>query len=206
MHPFHHHLVKVSLDEIMPTQATVGYQEVLLKRKEWASLNAKKRAELIESHWFPSVIGPANQYYIVDHHHLGLALHQEGQKTVLLTVLKDLSWLDLQTFWKVMEFSQWVHPYDENGNRVEYQALPKMVSDLKDDPYRSLAGLARNQGAYAKENTPFAEFMWADYFRLHIKLKTIENSMEKAIQNALDIAKKSEASYLPGWSGNKEEK
>ncbi len=206
MHPVHHHLVKVSLDEILPTQATVGYQEVHLKRKEWASLNPKKRADLIDSHWFPSVIGPGNKYYIVDHHHLGLALHQEGQKSVMLTVLKDLSWLDIQTFWKVMEFSQWVHPYDGEGNRLEYQALPKMVADLKDDPYRSLAGLARNQGAYAKQNTPFAEFMWADYFRLHIKLKTIESSMEKAIQTALDLAKKTEASYLPGWAGVKEEK
>lgn len=206
MHPLHHHLVKVPLDEILPTQVAVGYQEVHLKRQEWASLTTKKKAELIDSHWFPSIIGPEKKYYIIDHHHLGLALYQEGQKNVLLTVLKDLSWLDEQTFWKVMEFSQWVHPYDEHGNRLEYQALPKKVSELKDDPYRSLAGLARNQGAYAKENTPFAEFMWADYFRLHIKLKTIENSMAKAVEQALDLAKNPTASYLPGWSGSKEEK
>lgn len=206
MHPVHHHLVKIALDEIKPTQATVGYQEVIAKRKEWNDLTQKKRAELIDSHWFPSIIGPNKQYYIVDHHHLGLALHQEGQQTVLLTVLKDLSWLDLEIFWKVMEFSQWVHPYDAKGNRLDYQSLPKHVSELKDDPYRSLAGLARNKGAYAKEDTPFAEFMWADYFRLHIKAKTIKESMDKAIELALDCAKKTEASYLPGWSGLKEEK
>ncbi|WP_108648293.1 ParB-like protein [Polynucleobacter rarus] len=206
MHPVHHHLVKIALDEIKPTQATVGYQEVIAKRKEWADLTEKKRAGLIDTHWFPSIIGPNKQYYIVDHHHLGLALHQEGQQTVLLTVLKDLSWLDLEIFWKVMEFSQWVHPYDAKGNRLDYQSLPKHVSELKDDPYRSLAGLARNKGAYAKEDTPFAEFMWADYFRLHIKAKTIKESMDKAIVLALDCAKKTEASYLPGWSGLKEEK
>ena len=105
-----------------------------------------------------------------------------------------------------MECSQWVHPYDAKGNRLDYQSLPKHVSELKDDPYRSLAGLARNKGAYAKEDTPFAEFMWADYFRLHIKAKTIKESMDKAIELALDCAKKTEASYLPGWSGLKEEK
>jgi hypothetical protein len=206
MHPVHHHIIKVDLDEIKPTQATVGYQEVIAKRKEWADLTEKKRAGLIDTHWFPSVLGPDKQYYIVDHHHLGLALHQEGQKTVLLTVLKDLSWLDLEIFWKVMEFSQWVHPYDAKGNRVDYDELPKHVSELKDDPFRSLAGLARNSGAYAKEDIPFAEFMWADYFRLHIKVKTIQESMENAIQLALDFAKKTEASYLPGWSGSKEAK
>lgn len=30
-------------------------------------------------------------YVEVDHHHLGMALHKEGQKTAQLTVLKDLS-------------------------------------------------------------------------------------------------------------------
>ena len=206
MSPVHHHVVKIALDEIKPTQATVGYQEVIAKRIEWGELTEKQRAGLIDTHWFPSIIGPDYQYYIVDHHHLGLALHQEGQKTVLLTVLKDLSWLDLEIFWKVMEFSQWVHPYNAKGKRMDYEKLPKHVSELKDDPYRSLAGLARNRGAYAKEDTPFAEFMWADYFRLQIKIKTIEDSMEKAIGLALDLAKKTEASYLPGWSGAKEAK
>ncbi len=206
MHPVHHHVVKIALDEIKPTQAAVGYQEVIAKRKEWADLTEKKRAGLIDTHWFPSVIGPNQQYYIVDHHHLGLALHQEGQKNVLLTVLKDLSWLDLEVFWKVMEFSQWVHPYNAKGKRLDYDELPNHVSELKDDPYRSLAGLARNRGAYAKEDTPFAEFMWADYFRLNIKIKTIKESMENAIQLALDFSKKTEASYLPGWSGSKEAK
>jgi hypothetical protein len=92
MHPEHHHVIKTSLNNIRPTQAVVGYQEVKLKRKEWAELSDQKRDELIDSHWFPSVIGPENKYYIVDHHHLGLALHEENQETVLLTVLKDLSW------------------------------------------------------------------------------------------------------------------
>lgn len=204
MHPEHHHVIKIALNKLRPTQAVVGYQEVKLKRKEWATLSDKKREELIDSHWFPSVIGPENRYYIVDHHHLGLALHEEKQEMVLLTVLKDLSWLDMDTFWKVMEFSQWVHPYDEKGNRISYSNLPTAIADLKDDPYRSLAGLSRNKGAYAKTQTPFAEFLWADYFRLHIPPKTIHESFEEAIDSAIHLAKKVQASYLPGWSGSKE--
>lgn len=202
MQAVHHHVIKVSLDEILPTQVAVGYSEVKLKRKEWENLSANKKEDLVDSHWFPSIIGPSQKYYIVDHHHLGLALHEEGQKKVLLTVLKDLSWLDMETFWKVMEFSQWVHPYDENGKRIAYSDIPLHISQLKDDPYRSLAGLARNHGAYAKETTPFTEFMWADYYRLHIKKSLILESMDQAIQMACEISKKSEASYLPGWSGS----
>src|SRR5436305_4773273 len=30
-----------------------------------------------------------------------------------------------------------------------------------DDPYRSLAGEVRRAGGYAKEATPFSEFLWA---------------------------------------------
>jgi hypothetical protein len=74
----------------------------------------------------------------------------------------------------------------------------------KTTPDRSLAGLSRNKGAYAKTQTPFAEFLWADYFRLHIPVKEIHASLDESIDIALKLAKKSQASYLPGWSGNKE--
>lgn len=201
MSTLHHHVVKVNLDEILPTQTSVGYIEVANKRNEWASLTKIKRQELIGSHWFPSVIGPDNRYYIVDHHHLGLALHQEGHKNVLLTVLKDLSMLDLDNFWKVMSFSSWVYPYNNHGKRIKFSDIPQHISELADDPYRSLAGLSRDRGAYAKSTTPFTEFMWADYYRPLIKKKQIVSSTDGAIKKALEVAKLPAASYLPGWVG-----
>lgn len=197
----HHHLVKIDLAKLKPTQMTIGYAEVAKKRDEWRKLGKRKGQELIETHWFPSVLGPDGDYFIVDHHHLGMALHEENQKTVFLTVLKDLSWLNKDVFWKVMEFHQWVHPYDELGVRQEFKNLPKRVADLKDDPYRSLAGLTRESGGYAKDLTPFTEFMWADYFRQKIPLKLIKKSMEIAVAESLVLAKLEEASYLPGWIG-----
>lgn len=197
----HHHLIKTQLNQLKPTQMTIGYLEVAKKRAEWQALGKKASQELIKSHWFPSVLGPEGHYFIVDHHHLGMALHEEGQSTVFLTVLKDLSWLDWDSFWKVMEFHQWVHPYDEKGQRQEFKRLPKSVDELKDDPYRSLAGLAREAGAYAKELTPFNEFLWADYFRIRIPLKLLKKSMDQALTEALALAQLKEASYLPGWIG-----
>ena len=93
MTPLHHHIVQAKLADLIPTQGAIGYVEVDQKRAEWQRLSKKLRQALIARHWFPSVIGPEGRYYIVDHHHLGMALHKEGQKTAQLTVLKDLSWL-----------------------------------------------------------------------------------------------------------------
>jgi hypothetical protein len=200
MHPFHHHVIKANLNEIKPTQVSIGYVEVIKKRAEWRKLSKKQRTALLEEHWFPSIIGPKSQYYIIDHHHLGMALHQERQVAVNLTVLKDLSWLDKDTFWRVMEFHQWVHPYDERGQRVAFTDIPSSVAKLRDDPYRSLAGLVRDEGGFAKDLTPFSEFLWADFFRTKISKKTMSN-LNEALASALKFAKTKEASYLPGWAG-----
>ena len=200
MHPLHHHVIKANLNEIRPTQVSIGYVEVIKKRAEWRELTKKQKSTLLDEHWFPSIIGPKSQYYIIDHHHLGMALHQERQVEVNLTVLKDLSWLDKNTFWRVMEFHQWVHPYDERGQRVAFNDIPNSVAKLRDDPYRSLAGLVRDEGGFAKDLTPFSEFLWADFFRTKISKKAISN-LNEALTSAVKFAKTKEASYLPGWAG-----
>ena len=199
MKPLHHHLLRVELDKLLPTQASIGLNEVAQKRLEWQSLSKKKFKEVIDQHWFPSIFGPEGRYYIVDHHHLGMALHLEGQKDVYLTVLKDLSWLENSSFWKVMEFYQWVHPYDNRGRRISFDKLPKKISDLQDDPFRSLTALIRNKGAFAKDLTPFNEFLWADFLRIRIKSSLLKRDLNEAIDIACRYAKSKEASYLPGW-------
>ena len=200
MHPLHHHVITIDLAKIRPTQVSIGYEEVKKKRKEWQELSNKDRKVLLNSHWFPSILGPRGEYFIIDHHHLGMALHLENQSSVNLTVLKDFSLLNLDTFWRVMEFHQWVHPFDESGNRVSFSKIPTTVSKLRDDPYRSLAGLAREHGAFAKDLTPYSEFLWADFFRTRIPKKKLLK-WDLAIESAVQCAKTQEASYLPGWVG-----
>lgn len=194
-------LVHGKLSELHPTQITVGKAEVLLKRKSWEGLGKKERSGMLESHWFPTVIGPNDQHYIVDHHHFGLALLEEGVKKVWLMVLKDLSWLDQGTFWNVMNHHQWVHPYDSDGAPRDFDAIPRHIEKLQDDPYRSLAGEVRCAGGYAKDVTPFSEFLWADFFRPRIAVDRIENQFHKAVTKGIKLARTQEARYLPGWSG-----
>ena len=197
----HHRLVDVDLAKLRPTQITAGFAEIAQKRAEWARLAGKARHRLLESHWFPAVLGPRDRYHIVDHHHLGLALMQEGVERVRVMVTADLSYLVPAIFWRVMEEHDWAHPFDRNGLRRDFDAIPTRISQLVDDPYRSLAGFLREAGGYAKDTAPFAEFLWADYLRQHIGAAQISKSMDIALREALGLAKSPLARYLPGWSG-----
>ena len=149
----------------------------------------------------PAVLGPKGRYFLVDHHHLALALHEAGQPNVLVTVIADLSALPKASFWTYMDNRAWCHPYDAEGRRREFDAIPKTVSQLADDPYRSLAGELRRAGGFAKDTTPFSEFLWADFLRSRVRAKQIKDRFSAALEKALSLAKSEEAGYLPGWCG-----
>ncbi|GAB3790648.1 ParB-like protein [Dyella agri] len=195
-----HPLLSVSPAKLRPTQMTVGRAEVVDKRAEWEKLGKKKRKELLAEHWFPGVLGPQNQIFIVDHHHLGLALLEEKVKQVPVMIQRDFSWLEPAVFWRTMEFNRWAHPYDARGERQAYEAIPAGLGALTDDPYRTLAARVRMAGGYSKDATPYAEFLWADYYRHHLKLKG-GRVTAKQLQQALLLAHSHDTAYLPGWSG-----
>jgi hypothetical protein len=127
-------------------------------------------------------------------------LHDDGVKEVAVTDIANLSKLDQDSFWYVMENRDWTHPFVD-GRRRPYSDLPKSVDKLIDDPFRSLAGELRRAGGFAKDTTPFSEFLWADFLRRRVKRETVEADFEHALEKALELAKGEEASYLPGWCG-----
>ena len=186
---------------LRPTQMTVGMREVKEKRRRWREHKPKKRAELVGRHMIPVVKGPSDRYYVIDHHHLALALHDEGVENVLISVIADLSMVDRSSFWVVMDNHRWVHPYDASGERQPFSHIPEKVSKLKDDPFRSVAGELRRLGGYAKDTTPFSEFLWADFLRRRLSQKLIRDDFSKAMERAMDFAKSQNAIYLPGWCG-----
>jgi hypothetical protein len=187
---------------LRPTQMTVGMREVKEKRKRFREHQSKKKqAELIGRHMIPVVLGPDKHYYVVDHHHLARALHDEGIKDILVTVIGDLGMVDRDDFWGVMDNKRWVYPYDAKGERRHFKDIPKNVGDLKDDPFRSLAGELRRAGGFAKDTTPFSEFLWADFLRRRMSRKNVDGNFTKAVEKALALAKSKDAIYLPGWCG-----
>src|SRR4051794_16233357 len=199
-------LKPVPIQSLRPTQMTVGMREVKEKRERWREHKSKKKqGELLGSHMIPVVLGPDERYYVVDHHHLARALHDEGVKDVLVTLIGDLSMVQRDDFWGVMDNKRWVYPYDAKGDRRHFRDLPKSVNDLKDDPSRSLAGELRRAGGFAKDTTPFSEFLWADFLRRRLDRKEVETHFDRALDQAMKLAKSHDADFLPGWCGPTED-
>src|SRR5438445_9511471 len=120
----------VSISALRPTQITVGMREVEEKRRHWRKHDDDKKGEYLGQHMIPVILGPKQRPYVIDHHHLSRALLDEGEKHVLVTVVADLKALEPDAFWIVLDHRGWVHPYDEDGQRRAFRAIPKSVGDL----------------------------------------------------------------------------
>jgi hypothetical protein len=189
------------IKELRPTQITVGMREVKEKRKRWREQSPKKGADFLGRHMIPVVLGPKERHYVIDHHHLARALHDEGVNNIDVTVVANLSKLEPNAFWFVLDNRNLMHPFDDKGVRRSHTDIPKSVSELIDDPFRSLAGELRRAGGFAKDTTPFSEFLWADFLRRRIKRKAVEDNFDHALEKALQLATTADANYLPGWCG-----
>jgi hypothetical protein len=66
----------------------------------------------------PVIVGPKDQHYIIDHHHLTRALYEEGVEKALVTVVANLKRLERDAFWFVLDNRNWVHPFDAAGIRI----------------------------------------------------------------------------------------
>ena len=185
--------------DLRPTQMTLGMGEVARKRSAWKMQGGKTLSEFLGHHMVPVVVGPGGRRFLIDHHHLARALHDEGIDSVFVSIVADFRKLDANVFWNIMDFHGWTHPYDGKGRRRDYADLPKTVADMEDDPYRSLAGELRYVGGFAKDATPFSEFVWADFLRRRIKPKELRKDLAAATDKALALAKSEDANYLPGW-------
>lgn len=192
----------VAISELRPTQITVGMHEVKQKRERWRKLSADQEGSYLGKHMAPTVIGPKGRHYLIDNHHLARAMWDEHVADVLVTVQADLSRLSKAAFWRFLDNRALCHPYNADGERVSFDEIPTSVAKLKDDPYRSLAGNLRHVGGYAKDMTPFSEFLWADFLRPRIKHRAIEADFDASLEKALKLAKSQDADFLPGWCGS----
>lgn len=191
----------VILNDLRPTQMTVGLLEVERKRQGWRARVASDGPEFLGTHMIPVVIGPKQVPWMIDNHHLARALYDEGVKHVLVSIVARLDRLDPKAFLTFMDNRNWLHPFDAKGLRKNYNDIPRKLSKMADDPYRSIAGAVRRAGGYAKDLTPYSEFLWADFFRHRIDAKLIERDFDKAVTKALALSHEQKANHLPGWCG-----
>jgi hypothetical protein len=194
--------MKVHVDDLHPTQICVGFQQVDCKAKKMEDMSDSKLTDYLKDHPVPVIKGYDNKLFLIDHHHLCLAAMHIGIEKVYVDVLKDWSYLSYRDFWEKMNEEKYVWLYDENGHEIILDEFPLLlaptVKGLKDDPYRSLAGIVRKAGGFTKDYAPFAEFHWANFFRGRKLLKNDKPPLDAA-DEAMKLCKSPLASHLPGY-------
>ncbi|KAF5832741.1 ParB/Sulfiredoxin [Dunaliella salina] len=210
-----------------PTQLALGQSAALAKaEKIQKKLKKGSLQEYLLKKVIPVVLGPPNDaalflhqgpktestfsggpwWYIIDHHHLARALALTGVGSAPCHVVEDMSHASPQDFWLFMQDHNYVWPYTSNGTHIAdldqfRRLLPTSVADLQDDPYRSLAALVRKKGGFEKDWTPFSEFRWANWLRGQVQIGDNEEPSHRHVSLALDHARSSKASHLPGFRG-----
>jgi hypothetical protein len=193
---------EIAIDRLRPTQASHGRIEVEKKTRDFAGLSGRELQMAIAEKPIPVVLGPGGDAFAIDHHHVAAALWAAGIKKAPVVLVADLSSLDESQFWLTLENRSWSWPYDAQGRRIAFGAMPRHVYELEDDPYRSLAGLVREAGGYEKSSVPLEEFRWADLFRATMAAPpAIEADFDAALQRGVDIARSNLAMGMPGFLG-----
>jgi hypothetical protein len=208
-------LCKIS--DLHPTQASVGMAEVRIKAEKLkAKIQRRSESDFLaylrnHEKEEPVIIGPQGIFYITDHHHLARALYDIGVSKTYCTIINNLSDVAQDDFWKQLKDNNELYLKDQSGNPITPQDLPTAVKDLRNNPFRSLAGAVRESCGFEKgdkssSSEDYLEFEWADYLRAHwaqtgISGEDIDTNFERATVAALHLAVQKDAASLPGYTG-----
>ncbi len=190
----------VPLAELRPTQMAVGMYAVEAKRRkiERRARDTRELRRFLKKRPVPAVLGPDEEYYIIDHHHLTLALWQSEIDDVFVRVVCDFSDMPKRAFLLSMAALGWLHAYDAKGRKVGPTNLPSTLDQLRSDRYRDLAWSVRKAGGFRKTHVPFSEFAWANFFRERIPSAVLSRDFRRAHERAMQLARSRDARFLPG--------
>jgi hypothetical protein len=191
--------------DLKPMQIPVGMFEVDDKAKMLKDMKDKKADEWLRKKSAPVVTDYKGRKRPVDHHHEARAAWQAGRSEVYTHHYFDdklhelIKGLTKEQFYAVTRAMGLYYDQDEKGVARDPSALPADTRGHTDDPYRSLAGAVRDAGGYDKTSQPFAEFLWANFFRSRVKVGPKRADFAQSVAEAVKLAHDPAAKGLPGY-------
>lgn len=187
------------IDAVRPTQLAVGELQVAEDVAKLERQSHKKRVAWQIKRILPVVIGPDGAFYLTDRHHSSRSLWQAGEKELVVKVIGKLP--DAATFWAQMQARHWVYLFDERGRPIDPARLPRRIADMRDDPYRALAGFAEDLGYFQKTDAYFMQFEWARYYGQAMNWQPIDaDNLKQALHRARTLSCAPAARPLPGFN------
>lgn len=173
-------LCSIRFLDIHPTQFNYG-KEYVAKIANKFSTSVEKTQQFLCKKPILIVIGPqsAKGFYLTDGHHrmkmLEKLINESGNEYTIVAKIEHNAMLNNPNqsnaeFWNFMLSKNEVYLKD-NGVLKKPEELPKTISGLTNDPYRSLLGyIAEDKSKFCFDKKlstygNFAEFYWGDYFR-----------------------------------------
>lgn len=185
--------MKLNIKELHPTQFSLGYLEVDHKVNEFSELLKEGHLDLFLKEKSVPVVKRHDKFYCIDRHHSIMACYKLGIYEVHCHVIEDWSHHSHEEFWEKMESNNYCFLFDNQDRKQSPDNLKHHVSQLENDPYRSLAFLLRKDQILTKdEKIPFVEFKWAQFLRKYVKIYFWDFSLKRAFNQAKKVLLKTE--------------
>lgn len=194
-----------ALEEIHPTQFDYGLPRIKFLKNKFKEMDQEQLQAYLDQKPIPYVLGPDQRKYIIDHHHLSLALHEHlaqnprDELVVSFKQVEDYSRLTRSQFWQKMQQNKYVYA-KRKGVSLGVETLPSHISELKKDFYRGMAWVLIKADIIEKSPQPFAEFLWADQMRAHSRLDQTKWNLESIVEVFESMKSSPEKfEHLPGY-------
>lgn len=197
-------LLEVALRDLQPTQLCVGLAEVRSRQRDFSTETGLQRREYLGSKPVPLVRSRAGELWMVDRHHrLRALIELEPNARAYGYIVLEVDTADRAAVLEALRQRGWLYLFDGRGlGPLPAAALPASLTDLQDDPYRSLVWKLKKEGVIQPAPLiPFHEFRWGAWLRRRALPPFSSDRLEPALPAARALARSRAASHLAGWGG-----
>jgi hypothetical protein len=197
-------LIELPIASLQPTQLCVGLAEVRSRQVDFQAENRGERRQYLGSKPVPLVRNGAGEVWMVDRHHrLRALLELQPDSTAFGYVVLELPTTERVEVLEELSRRGWLYLYDGRGLGPLHPAvLPRQLTGLQDDPYRSLVWKLKKEGVIEPAPLiPFHEFRWGAWLRSRSLPPFSSLHLDPALPAARALARSAAASHLAGWRG-----